>query len=301
MRVSKYIVLPLLSAAFLLTAAVLPVQAEDEDESNDENRFRSHLPEQASARAHQVQECLQLSRVLRQGASGKEVEDLQRFLDEEGHFDFNEITGYFGPITERALQRFQAAEGIVTQGDPQSTGYGQAGPKTMAQIAKKSCLTGRLDRDESDDEDDDDDAVEEDETVEDLQARIKLLQDEIARLQAKIDELLEDENTELENIDEARASAETWMEEQSPTYTYDGSDLELTGEEEIDDVTFEFTFEFQSAAAGYGDRTDQMLAQVITDHTTVVRVENNEVVSAITDEVYDELNDEMLEDNEEEE
>ena len=302
MKVSKYIAISFLSAAFLMTAIALPAQAEDNNENNVRGS-RPNLPEQASARAHHVQKCLELSRVLRQGASGKEVEDLQQFLKEEGHFDFDQITGYFGPVTERALQRFQAAEGIVSQGNPQSTGYGQAGPRTLAQIAKKSCLTEGVDRDRSEDtdeKDDEDETVDEEETVEDLRAQIEVLQSEIAKLQAKIDKLLEDENGDLEAIDEARTTAETWMENESPTYSYDGENLELTEEEETEAGVFEFTFEFQSRAGGYGDREGQMVTQVITPHTTVVTVEYDEendeynVTSAITDEKYDELNEEML-------
>ncbi|MFP4022825.1 MAG: GerMN domain-containing protein [Candidatus Paceibacterota bacterium] len=106
----------------------------------------------------------------------------------------------------------------------------------------------------------------------------------------------DEEDTEY-TISEAREVAVNWMEENSPTYTHDGSDLEVVEEEEISDNVFEFIFEFESSSAGYGDRSDEMTAQVITSHTTKVVVEEDEVTSAITDESYSELDDEMIEDD----
>ncbi len=98
-------------------------------------------------------------------------------------------------------------------------------------------------------------------------------------------------------MEEAQEIASDWMENQAPTYVFDGSELNLQDSREISEGQYEFTFSFQSAAAGYGDRSDEMAAQVITDHTTVVTVENGEVVEAITDEVYSEFRDEMLDEN----
>ncbi|MGM0482521.1 MAG: GerMN domain-containing protein [Patescibacteria group bacterium] len=102
------------------------------------------------------------------------------------------------------------------------------------------------------------------------------------------------------SVDEAREIAKNWMESESPTYVFDGSDLEIEEEEELDEDTFEFTFNFQSSSAGFGDREEEMTAQVITPHTTVVTVEEGEVVSAVTDDVYSELEDEMIEDGDSE-
>lgn len=42
------------------------------------------------------------------------------------------ITGFFGPLTEQAVERFQCALGIVCSGEPNTTGYGQVGPVTQA-------------------------------------------------------------------------------------------------------------------------------------------------------------------------
>jgi hypothetical protein len=52
-----------------------------------------------------------------------------------------------------------------------------------------------------------------------------------------------------------------------------------------------FTIEFQTRQPGHGDRTGEMLAQVITNHSAVVVIANGKVLSAICDETYDLLED----------
>lgn len=99
---------------------------------------------------------------------------------------------------------------------------------------------------------------------------------------------------ELSGIEEAREVAENWIVNNSPTYTFDGTDLALQSEEELAEE-YLFIFSFESRTAGYGDRTDQMAAQVITPHTMEVVVQGGEVVSAITDGAYDEMEGEMIE------
>lgn len=44
------------------------------------------------------------------------------------------ITGYFGPLTEQAVQSFQRKHNIVSSGSPETTGYGVVGPATRAKI-----------------------------------------------------------------------------------------------------------------------------------------------------------------------
>ncbi len=91
-------------------------------------------------------------------------------------------------------------------------------------------------------------------------------------------------------INESRQIAENWILNSSPTYNHDGSDLQLLTEEElILGQRYSFVFSFTSSAAGYGDRSGQMSAQVITPHVIEVVVEDEQVVSAVTDDVYDEL------------
>ena len=59
-------------------------------------------------------------------------------------------------------------------------------------------------------------------------------------------------------------------------------------------VQYVVTITFDSRHGGYGDRTGQMLIQVITPHTARITVVEGEVVSATLDGVWDELNQEPL-------
>jgi len=43
-------------------------------------------------------------------------------------------TGYFGQLTEKAIQRFQSKYGVVSSGTSQTTGYGLVGPKTRLKL-----------------------------------------------------------------------------------------------------------------------------------------------------------------------
>lgn len=98
------------------------------------------------------------------------------------------------------------------------------------------------------------------------------------------------------SIDESREVAINWIINHSPTYTYDGSDLVLVSEEEVLPQELHlFTFSFTSSTAGYGNRSDQVRAQVITPHTIEIMVEDKQVISAVTDGTYDELEAKIVE------
>lgn len=69
------------------------------------------------------------------GSTGSNVTELQTYLATNASiYPSGLVTGYFGPLTQAAVQRFQAAQGIVSSGSPSTTGYGRVGPKTMAAI-----------------------------------------------------------------------------------------------------------------------------------------------------------------------
>lgn len=78
--------------------------------------------------------CPVLSRSLHRGMRGEDVVSFQRFLVSQGTLEAGNDTGYFGPLTEQAVQKWQAQYGVVSSGDPDSTGYGLVGPKTRAAI-----------------------------------------------------------------------------------------------------------------------------------------------------------------------
>lgn len=80
----------------------------------------------------------------------------------------------------------------------------------------------------------------------------------------------------------------------SATYQFDGlgGSLKLIKAEDNPAGTFKsviFNFEYQTGHPGHGDRSGQMLAQVVTTHAAVVlvNIEKGEVVSAICDNTWD--------------
>jgi PKD repeat protein len=73
---------------------------------------------------------------LKRGSSGADVKRLQQFLAADPSvYPEGTVSGYFGALTEKAVQRWQAKNNIISNGTPSTTGYGQIGPKTAAAIA----------------------------------------------------------------------------------------------------------------------------------------------------------------------
>lgn len=79
--------------------------------------------------------CLDLTANLFPGTSGSSVSALQNFLVAQGDLASGSATGYFGPLTTAAIQKWQSAHGIVSSGTSFTTGYGAAGPATRASFA----------------------------------------------------------------------------------------------------------------------------------------------------------------------
>ncbi|OGG57701.1 hypothetical protein A2765_06210 [Candidatus Kaiserbacteria bacterium RIFCSPHIGHO2_01_FULL_56_24] len=86
--------------------------------------------------------CPRIGRVLKMGSSGADVTRLQQFLASDPNvYPEANISGYYGPLTEAAVKRFQCKYKIVCDGDPASTGYGVTGPRTAA-ILSLQCPDG---------------------------------------------------------------------------------------------------------------------------------------------------------------
>jgi hypothetical protein len=72
---------------------------------------------------------------LKRGSKHADVMRLQKLLATDKEiYPEGDATGYFGPATERAIQRFQKKYGIVSSGTPATTGYGAFGPGTRAKL-----------------------------------------------------------------------------------------------------------------------------------------------------------------------
>ncbi|MBU7018146.1 MAG: hypothetical protein HXS44_11610 [Theionarchaea archaeon] len=97
--------------------------------------------------------------------------------------------------------------------------------------------------------------------------------------------------TEEESLDIAREFVL-----KCPTYQYDGSELIHIQTTKGDcSSCWIFVFEFTSRKAGYGDRSKQNVAQVITQHTAYITMENGKVVIAVMDNVWDMIGQKMIE------
>jgi peptidoglycan hydrolase-like protein with peptidoglycan-binding domain len=76
------------------------------------------------------------ARTLTLGLSGFDVLTLQQFLAKQGLLLDDDVTSYFGQLTQAAVEKFQTLNGIVSSGAPSTTGYGAVGPRTRAVIAE---------------------------------------------------------------------------------------------------------------------------------------------------------------------
>jgi len=83
--------------------------------------------------------CIKLTRTLSFGSTGADVTSLQNYLKSKGHLAVNS-TGYYGVLTQDAVEKFQKSEGIVLSGTPETTGLGMVGPTTRSIIEKLSCV-----------------------------------------------------------------------------------------------------------------------------------------------------------------
>ncbi len=96
--------------------------------------------------------------------------------------------------------------------------------------------------------------------------------------------------------EEAENISKVWIET-SPTYSFDGYNLKLEKHEVLEAIPQQhlITYTFTSRHGGYGNRTDQMVTQVLTPHTIEVTVSDNNVTAAVIDGKWDELSQEPIE------
>jgi hypothetical protein len=97
---------------------------------------------------------------------------------------------------------------------------------------------------------------------------------------------------ELSGGEQAKALAVDFLA-RAPTFNFDGvaGTMNVTKVAALESypVQYVVNVSFVTAHPGYGDRTGQMLLQVLAHHEAVVRVVSGQVVSAVIDQVWDEL------------
>ena len=64
------------------------------------------------------------------GLANPSVKALQAVLIARGYLGAQYATGFFGALTQKAVQQFQCAQSIVCSGNPSSTGWGMVGVRT---------------------------------------------------------------------------------------------------------------------------------------------------------------------------
>jgi len=79
--------------------------------------------------------CPLIGRSLSPGSTGSDVTSLQQYLISVGLLSPTSATGFYGPLTQAAVQQWQVAHNIVSSGTPATTGYGVVGPRTAAAIS----------------------------------------------------------------------------------------------------------------------------------------------------------------------
>jgi len=117
-----------------------------------------------------------ISRTLVAGSRGDDVKILQTFFASDASiYPEGVVSGFFGPKTKAAVQRFQEKYGIANKGQ---SGYGILGPKTKAKIKE---LSGRSVTSSSSSPVTSSSSS----RIADLQKQLKMLQDMLKKLQQK--------------------------------------------------------------------------------------------------------------------
>lgn len=96
--------------------------------------------------------------------------------------------------------------------------------------------------------------------------------------------------------DDAIAAARQFVSAEK-TFTFDGmaDTLNVRMNKTVSDSAYEVIAEFTSRHAGFGDRADKMVAEVITNHRATLLVEKNAVISAVMDGEWDMITQKMIE------
>jgi hypothetical protein len=105
-----------------------------------------------------------------------------------------------------------------------------------------------------------------------------------------------DNGTDGKTEEELGQMAEQYVSN-SPTFAFDG----IEGTLQLVQILYsdsenaaQFVFQFESRHPGYGDRTGQILAQVVTPHEAVITIEYGEVKSALMDEKWNMMEQQVL-------
>lgn len=142
----KKILFSLTFAGFLFLTPALSVLGQSSIAATDQAKLMAELQEKIKAlqaqiaglktQLEEVKTELRLTKTLRRGSRGDEVKKLQEFLKQDPDiYPEGLVTGYYGPITERAVKRFQekhANEVLRPYGLKEGTGV--VGERTLQRV-----------------------------------------------------------------------------------------------------------------------------------------------------------------------
>lgn len=97
------------------------------------------------------------------------------------------------------------------------------------------------------------------------------------------------------SFEEAQEIVEQWITSM-PTYSFDGSNLTLDEHIRQDELpsTHLLIYTFTSIHGGYGDHSDEVLTESLTDHTIRVSFSQRKITKAIIDDSWDEIRQEPV-------
>lgn len=123
---------------------------------------------------------------LRYGITSDDVKRLQELLASVPEiYPEGIVSGWFGQLTRKAVQRFQCKYNIVCEGDEKTTGYGLAGPKTrqkLQEIFGQPSVTP---------------SAETSQQIEAIKKQIKQLQEKLSQLLQELAKMLQEQIKEL--------------------------------------------------------------------------------------------------------
>ncbi len=108
----------------------------------------------------------------------------------------------------------------------------------------------------------------------------------------------EENNNLLPSLEQSKQIAIKWIKSNSPTYLYDGYDLNLKEEKEIiKDIAFKFDFNFKTQNQGYGNRENKPVNQIKTHREMEIIIYKGKIMLAITDGVFCETEEKIIKNN----
>lgn len=119
------------------------------------------------------------NKTLRYGMTDDDVKRLQELLASDSEiYPEGIISGWFGQLTRKAVQRFQCKYDIVCSGDEKTTGYGLVGPKTRVKLQEVFSQTST--------------SPEAPTAIVDNQTQITTIKEQIKQLQTQLTKLLQE-------------------------------------------------------------------------------------------------------------